>query len=168
MVCDNLPSATKNTINIPRSKDTLLTHVHLGVYQKPCIIFCRAAFQLGFPWHVLVPGTVLSWGCKTLHFSLLNFMGFLSAFLLSKSLWLNGPLMCQPFPHVSCLLEMYCSEFHSLSILLKYWTGLDLLLTAGVITVALDKSLIIASAICSIQICRQTIHCEEKELQKEV
>lgn len=36
----------------------LLGHVQLGVYQDPQLLFCRAAFQLSVPQHVLVPQAV--------------------------------------------------------------------------------------------------------------
>ncbi|KAK4806786.1 hypothetical protein QYF61_005582 [Mycteria americana] len=37
---------------------TLLAHVQPGVHQDPQVLFCQAAFQLGGPQHVLVPGVV--------------------------------------------------------------------------------------------------------------
>lgn len=37
---------------------TLLAHVQLDVHQDPDPLFCQAAFLLGGPWRVLMPGVV--------------------------------------------------------------------------------------------------------------
>lgn len=56
-------------------KDTLLSHGHLDVYQELQFLLCKTTTQLASPQHVLVHmGSFLFLTCKTLHFSLLNFM----------------------------------------------------------------------------------------------
>lgn len=56
---------------------TLLDHVQFAVHQDPQVLFCQAASQLGCPHKSWCMGLFFL-SCRTLHLSLLNFMGFLS------------------------------------------------------------------------------------------
>ena len=51
-----LPNAAQNIFNVFCGKGTLLTHIQLGVHQ---VLFCKAAFHLGGPQHILVCEVVL-------------------------------------------------------------------------------------------------------------
>ena len=55
-----LPNAAQGTIHLLCCKGTLLPHGQFGVYWDLQVPFCRAAFQLGSPQHVLVHGVVPS------------------------------------------------------------------------------------------------------------
>ena len=48
----------RTPINLLHGKGTLPPHVQLGAQQDPQGLFCKAAFQLDGPQHVLVPGVV--------------------------------------------------------------------------------------------------------------
>jgi len=52
LTVSTLPCAAKNIVKLLSSKGTLLTHVQVNIHQG---CFCRAAFQLGSPQHVLLP-----------------------------------------------------------------------------------------------------------------
>lgn len=52
---NTLSKAAQDTVGLLSSRVTLLINVQLGVHQD---LFCRAAFQLCAPQHVLVPGAV--------------------------------------------------------------------------------------------------------------
>ena len=50
-----MPNAVKNTISVLSSYNTLLAAVQFSVYQDSYVLFCRAAFHLSGPQHVLMP-----------------------------------------------------------------------------------------------------------------
>lgn len=50
------PNAALETVRLFCCKGTLLAHVQLGTHQDPPVLFCKAAFHLVGPPHVLVPG----------------------------------------------------------------------------------------------------------------
>lgn len=51
-------SAVQDTISLLYSKGTLLAHFQVDVHQEPHVLFCRVAFQLCGPQHVLVHGVL--------------------------------------------------------------------------------------------------------------
>lgn len=50
----NSSNAAQDTVSHLCSKDALLAHVQLGIHQNPQVLFCKVAFQMGGPHHVLV------------------------------------------------------------------------------------------------------------------
>lgn len=84
---NNPPNTAHNTLRIHCHRYTLM--VQHGVHQATQVLFCKDAFQLSGPQHVLLYG-VASPQVKDLHFPLLNFIRIVSGHFSSllRLLWM--------------------------------------------------------------------------------
>lgn len=123
----NLLNAVQGSICLLCCKVILLTHVQLGVHQKPQGIYLKSCFSIWFP------PTVYCWmglffpRCMILQFPLLNTMMFLSAHffsLLMMAAWPSG-VSATPSSWVSPanLLKVHSVQSSSSLMKMLHWTG---------------------------------------------
>ena len=99
------PNAAQGNIRLLCSKGPLLAHIEPCVHQDSLALFCKAAFQLGGPQHILVPGAVPPQGQD---FVLLEFHGVpVSPFLQPIEVPLDGS--------TTLCLSSYFSQFGVIS-----------------------------------------------------